>query len=254
MLSPQLLVAIANGGFVLVLGTVGVRLLALARRTRQLPELTLGIGFSCAVVGMLLLAISGVGRVPAGEVRLAIAGLGFVVLWMAFTGYVAFTWRTFRPAELWAAAIVASLSGIFACGVFGAWQALATASASASSSEVVRLWVAGVRIPLVLTSFWTASESLRQYSMERRRLALDIGNPFVANRFLLWAGYGGFTFLNGSMAVALQVQGIGPMNHPLGAAALALGGLGPAVLVSLAFMPPAAYRSFVARRAGLTEA
>ena len=59
----QLFLGIALLTFVLAASVVGLRLLALARRTRQLPELLVGVGFSLiGLLGYPLAMLSGFGR------------------------------------------------------------------------------------------------------------------------------------------------------------------------------------------------
>jgi len=59
----------AAGAFVLTCSVVGLRLLWLARRTRELPELCIGAGlFSVAAVGFPLLIASGVAVTAIGGV------------------------------------------------------------------------------------------------------------------------------------------------------------------------------------------
>ena len=91
------------GVFVIVVGSVGWRLLSLWYRTRQAPELLLGAG----LVSMSCLAIplTAIGRMPATADQL-IGKLGFAAGTLAVAAgawlLLAFTRRVFRPgADCW---------------------------------------------------------------------------------------------------------------------------------------------------------
>ena len=252
--SAQALAA-TNAIFALVCGIVGVRLLGLARRTRELPEFFLGAAFVGMVVGILMVAASKVGRVPAGDVNLSLFAGGFGIVWLSMSFFIAFTWRAFRSASTWALGYVVFASLAMGVSAAGCVHAVATAPAESPTASLTVYWLMGLRVPMMLNFAWSSIESLYHYRMARRRMAIGLGDPVVANRFLLWCGVGVFTLTSTAVGTVLHVQGMGPMNHPLGAAAFATGAIIPALLMTLVFMPPAAYRRFLIRRAevaGLT--
>jgi hypothetical protein len=254
MVTSQLLVGLANGIFLLVCAAVGIRLFALAHRTRQRPELLLGIGFVGVFLGVLALALSGLGRLPSGEIRLGFAGVGFASMWLATVGFLGFTWQTFRTHSKWAGVFVGFWGLCLGLLWAGAFHALATAAPESGSSESVRSWVVGARLMVAAAGAWTATEAYLQHSMECRRLAIGLGDCLIANRFVLWALCGFFICLNNSVSALLQSQGIGPMNSTLGAAMLTVGGLTQAVVMTLGLMPPSAYLRFIEARASSSAA
>ena len=244
------LVVAAQAVFAALLGTVGVRLLLLAARTRCAPELALGVGFLGVIVAIPLLGISGLGRAVVGDIHFPLLVIALFVLWLSMSAMSCFTWRAFRPAETWSAALTGGLTLLTGAILIGVWHGTTTAGDPATHSlEAARPWVLLIRLPFTLGLIWTAIEAFRQYGMARRRLALGIGDPVVVNRFLLWGLVSVFTMLNNGVATALQAQGRGPSNDPAGALVLAVGGVVGGTLVYLVFMPPEAWLRRVRGRA-----
>jgi hypothetical protein len=235
--------------FALACGSVGVRLLLIHRRSRQLPELLLALALLTIIVCAPLLAVSGLGRGVVGAIRFAPLVLGLALFWLytLFTG--AFTWRAFRPAASWGGLLVAALCAAHLAAMLGALRGLAAAPESMPSIDAAWGWFVAVRVPPILALAWTGGEAFRQWRMARRRVALGIGDPVVCNRFALWCAVGSFSTANNLVSTLLQAQGIGPVAHPVGAAVIALSGLGSSALLWLVFMPPARYQAWVIRRA-----
>jgi len=160
-----------------------MRLLWLARRTRQLPEFLIGT----ALVGTNFLffpmaGASGMVRIAVGEVHLGLFAAAMLVLWLGVSCLIAFTWRTFRPNERWAKVLVLLLSGLL-LGLVGGLAGLFQVAIQATS-------------------------------------------------------------------LGLHVRGLGILADPLSLLVVATGALIAATMMFLVFLPPAAYRSFVERRAG----
>jgi hypothetical protein len=105
----------------------------------------------------------------------------------------------------------------------------------------------GIQIAILL---WGAGEALRWWLQMRRRLRLGIGDPLVANRFLLWAigaGMAGSGSLVGMIVGLFYGQ---PMNElPLLTLALSLFGLVSAISIWLAFAAPAWWKLWVRKQA-----
>jgi hypothetical protein len=131
---------------------------------------------------------------------------------------------------------------------------LAASPPEANSYLVGHAWSSALRIPMMATFAWTGVESLHQYRMARRRLALGLSDPVVANRFLLWSVVGfSMTAVIGA-SLALHLQGLGIMASPLALFVVLFGaGVGTGFML-LGFLPPAAYLRLVRRRAGANAA
>ena len=103
--------------FVVILGSVGVRLVALWHRTRQTPELALGAGL---LIVSLSMPLSAVGRLPAtamepiGRACFA-AGLFAVALGISLTVY--FNYYVFRRGSGWARVLLLAISSLLFAAV-----------------------------------------------------------------------------------------------------------------------------------------
>jgi hypothetical protein len=246
----KLFIGVSIATFLLTGGVVGMRLLWLARRTRQLPELLIGTALVAANVLFFPLAgASGMGRNAVGEVQLGLFAAAMLVLWFAISCLIAFTWRTFRPHERWAKALALLLSAPLLGLVGGLLVTLRASPPEAGSFEAGKFWTGLIRAPLLGAYGWNLLEALRQYGMAKRRLALGLGDPVVANRFLLWGLAGVFQVAIQATSLSLHVRGVGILADPLGLLVVATGALSAAMMMFLVFLPPAAYRRFVERRA-----
>jgi hypothetical protein len=236
--------------FVLVATTVGVRLLLLSRRTRQLPELSIGLGLS--LIPLLGMPLSAMGRVPAlvgtdlGNAALT-AGVATVCVGIAL--FFVFTWRVFRAASFWATGLViaafAFLAVIPAGFGFAGWQ-------QAELEEILprtRPWAMSMVGMLMLALAWTGIESLRYHRLMRRRRALGLADPVVVNRFLLW-GVGSLAgVLLCTSNIAFLLAGISILVEPAALYLIAATGTVMAATWYFTFLPPERYLSFLRRGA-----
>ncbi len=214
---------------------VGARLLWLAKRTRQLPELCFGLCcFLLGAVGMpLAMAVRG-GALGAPEdfgsglaTALAIQNAACAALYVA-------TWRVFRDGSRWGAglaalgisALVASVPGSAADGGFWYWLGY-----GARGGAFV----------------WSLAESIRYAGMLRRRLELGLGAPEVADRFCLWAICCGAVVLGFALTLVVKAQAVNPAETPWYLASVSAIGLIGAGSLWCAFAPPSFYlRRFAA--------
>jgi len=245
------IVGLAALGCFLFMGVlVGTRLLLLARRTRGAPELCAGLGLLCLT--LLAHPFSAVARLPA----LLGTGLGdgFFAIGMATTAagiglIYAFTWRVFRPGQAWAKALVTL--GTLAAAVLCAGLQISTHGASGIEEvlPLARPWTIGVTLALAGAYAWTAVEGLLYHEKLRRRRALGLGDPVVANRVWLW-GMSGVAATLMLVAVSwLAWQGALVLHDPAALLATAVAGLATGVCWYLAFLPPDAYLAWIQRRA-----
>jgi hypothetical protein len=228
---------------------VGLRLLALARRSRQFPELALAIetlvlpalGYPLLLLAVLLEELSLPGVAPVYFVTLS-------AMMVAISMNYFFTWRVFRPGSAWALVV---------CGV-GVWLLLAPVGGVVAHVEASGI-EAGIRnasawtFPLVssvLASYgWTAAESFRYFLSARRRLRLGLVEAAVCNRFLLWALATGTWLSVGALSGVLLGLGLNPLNHGPFTVCVGIAGLTNSVCMTLCFMPPERYLAWLRRRA-----
>jgi hypothetical protein len=230
-------------------GVAGVRLFALGLRTRQQPELLIGLGLlSVALLGGPLAAV---GRLPAllgtplGD---DVFALGLAATQLGIALFAAFTWRVFRPDALWA-----TLALLVIAGALGAeWLGLLEASARGRTMEEIlpntRPFAIAIVATLGLVFAWSGAEALAHWARMRRQLALGLGDPVVANRFLLWALSGFATVVLCAVLAASMRAGLAPLRHVLPLALIGGAALGASACWTLAFLPPAAYLERVRRR------
>jgi hypothetical protein len=239
---------IGFGAFLSVSAVVGARLLLLARRTRKLPELAIGLNFLLAgTIGYaLLLAAESLRLLPAPwDGRASLAGVASISLGAAFIGV--FSRAVFRPASPLAGVALGALIGWLLLGVFGSWVLHVLGVESGVGGWLGR-WAPNVG--LLLAYGWSAWEPLRFHLLMRRRIRIGMGDPLVANRMLLWgAGTGAIA---GVAALHLVAQLFGRYELPpslVGVVSLLV--LATALCEWLAFFPPRAWRErFAARAAG----
>jgi len=217
---------------------VGVRLLALARRTRRLPELAMGL--NCLLAGSvgyaLLLAAESLRLLPAPQDGWAsFAGVASI---SAGAGCVAlFSRRVFRRRAPGAGAALVLLAGWLALGVWGSW-ALHVERAGDGPGVWLGRWAPN--LGLLAAYAWAGFEPFVYRVRLRRRARLGIGDPLVANRLLLWSG--------GTLAIAsitllhLAAQLAGHYELPPALVGpVSLLALAAAATQWLAFLPPRWY-------------
>jgi hypothetical protein len=225
--------------FALASTVVGGRLLWVARRTREAPELAMGlafvvsgaIGFPLLIAGQAALQASG----PNATTHLLMAlGAGFT-----FSGYVGLgvgCWRIFRPAARWPLVPIAlgTLVLLAVCTL------VATSSTPAEAPRRELVTWGGVFVG-ALTFAWNAAESLLLHAQLRRRRALGLADPAVVNRVLMWS-VGTLAALGMTLHGLLLRVLLGPVVADGHRLVSSLFGLVAAVAIWLAFFPPAAYR------------
>jgi hypothetical protein len=253
------LVTLANA---LLAGVIGVRLVRLAART-QGPERWLGLYFLAAplagtlLAGVVYMSFADPVRAlpdpllrPIHAIDLAFANLGALCVFV-------FTWRTFRPDAAWARTL--TFGG-------GAVLALSWLAFGVSEGFAVRVlngpayWIGfAVRIAALV---WMAVEAFRYRGLLRRRVALGLAEPLVANRFLLWGLWALCAVAMGLSDPVARVwywalTGTASAWHPeigrpivvvMMATTSAVGVVG-ATSLFLTFFPTAGYRRWVARGA-----
>ena len=251
----QALAGVAFAALLVSAWGVGLRLLALARRTRALPEAALGamllcmmgLGYPLAVAGQ---AESALGLDVCRALQMLANALMDVGLWLPLV----FTAAVFRPGARWARGVCAAGALVLAVHVVGAGASLAGIERMSDSIAAVGAWG---YVPLVVGAggfLWAAGESFRYRALLLRRDALGLGDPVVTDRIGLFAALGATTALAALSTIAFLLLEIDVLRDPLPLAVTSATGLAQALLLWLAFLPPRAYRAFVLRRAGRARA
>jgi hypothetical protein len=239
-----ILAAVGGGAFVLASLIVSLRLLALASRTRALPEFLVGLG---------LLLMGGVGYPLSTVAKLTSppelqAGLfvfhGLLSL-IGQSGIALFNWRVFRPEEPLARA--AALGFMGAMSAVYVWQAFDPGwLAFAEFGAGPWVWVPAFSLCVLA---WASVESLAYHRKLRKRLALGLADAVTTDRLLLWGVAMLAAFTTSALALLLRAVGV-PMTGATTGLFVGPLGIVSASAMWLAFMPPQRYVQWVVARAG----
>lgn len=189
---------VATAIFVVGSAVVGLRLLWLARETRQAPELLLGgaiLGTAALGYGVLIASLvvrGGFTTDPAKATSLAIflTGTGKICHDAGVTLFLAFVVVVFRPGVRWAQALAGaallSLWGGLAWGALHGSFRVEVVGSAGWVCEYAVIWTYPI---------WMVLESFRYWVLLRRRASLGLADPAVTNRFFLWGTGSLFTGL-----------------------------------------------------------
>jgi len=215
----------------------GIRLLLLARRTRELPELLIGFSFLTGGVMSYVLAgvfsyleVSEVWAVPLGIVgRLVYIGPPVAMAFVA--------WQVFRPHRPWAGLVVGSVITLNLLYVMRPFLIGSLTRLDLVSNPLYWISTAAQICPWL----WVAIESFLLYRQLRKREGLGLAvDPALAHRMLMWTiGLGTLVLLAISMEVSSLASLLGLPHVPLNPIIIILG-LTCAISLWLAFFPPKA--------------
>lgn len=230
---------------------VGLRLLSLWWRTRQLPELCIGLGI--VLISAVGMPLSALGRLP-NTVGTLFGNVVFAVgLSLACSGIAllfAFTWRVFRAEARWARFAMLAVSLAMVTLDLGLLHAASQRSTLSEILAGTRPWAVGIVSMVVLAFAWGGFEALRYFHLLRRRQALGLADPVVTNRFLLWAVADWTAVVLCGSVVGFLLAGKAVLVDPLALCAIALTGTVMSVTWYLTFFPPAAYLRYVGHASG----
>lgn len=236
---------------VLACSFVGIRMLSLARKTRKLPELCMGLGLSAfALAQVSRLALGGLGDRLDPQLMLDAYVFMQVGYLLTQLGLCFFTASAFGLRSHWRWALLVALVALCALSRTMMVQASAPRFLSGAPSQMTAFWDPVAVASFALAFAWMAAESLRYHGLLRRRLALGLADPVVTNRFFVWGAGAAATSLLVLLLLGLYLQGITLMGNSLAASVLVtVSGLVMAVVPWLTFAPPGAYLRFVQQRA-----
>jgi len=224
---------------------VALRLLLLARRTRQLPEFLIGVSFLSGGIlgrGPIAVALSveslpemlRVGLFMGGRFMLGVCGLSIGLM----------AWRVFQREQAWARVLLLVLVALLA--VHSAFDVFVTRPGT-PLYESMGFWIGTVGKTGAFA--WGSWEAIGYYGMLRRRIPLGLADPVVANRIALWglaSGLIAFLFLVNPLA---QLATGLDQESPALSVMQSVIGLAAAVFIALAFFPPRAYLRLIESRA-----
>jgi hypothetical protein len=185
----QILAAACVLVYIATATVAGSRLLWVARRTRRLPELLLGVGSLLIGLALPVSIASGFGG-PTGQVDVPLWVASELVTQIGVVCLYAFTQQVFRAGVAWARVPVALAAFLLPFFLTKTAVALAAAPAGTPSSVASGVWLLLCHVGYAGAFVWSALEGLHHHAMARKRLALGLADPVVANRFLLFAIFG----------------------------------------------------------------
>lgn len=231
---------------IVVCAAVGVRLLALARRTRQIPETAFGL--ACLLLGAVGYPLTIPARSGALDPVVSgwLLGLGLGAQDLAALAIMLGTARTFHLGDRRASAAVWLAGALFVASLVGHGL---TVGFTGGQDGGGWYWLG---FALRFASFvWTCTASVGTWSRLKRQLGLGLADPVAVDRIRLWAlaTLGictGFTIFG-----ATRMAGVNAAASPAVLATTSVVAILSATAMTLAFFPPARYlRRVRARFAG----
>ncbi|MCP5060460.1 MAG: hypothetical protein GY937_27495 [bacterium] len=236
----------------------GIRLLKLASRTRQAPELWGGLYFTGAAIGLSARVLGSSLLATAPELAFPINVVGHLAFASGTIAMTIFTLRVFHPsqegARVFAGSVIVAIIATSAHTLMGGYASIEN-SYSIVATNFARL----------LPTSWAFYESLRYWRAMRRRDSLGLADPVVTNRFLLWSIWTGAVTALPLVALAIRLVAIlalgsEPDARLLGTelavamlrfVAILFVAIAPlaALALTLSFFPPSSYLERVRRRA-----
>ena len=240
------LALVCVGIYTLMSAFVGARLVLRAFPARAMPEFLMGVAYLSAPGFGYPLAVIGAALEDraAGLVMFAV---GQAMIALGCSCFFFFNARVFRPRSVLAqgaAAIGAVLFAVAGAEIVRGHMALgegALGLASVRAASVTMLSVLG------LAYSWTAYEGFRHHRMMRRRARVGLGDPVVANRFLLWAVAGSLQMVADAVSAHALRGGADITTDTAAVLATSLVGVVNGVLLVLIFIPPAGYIRWLTR-------
>lgn len=228
---------IGFGAFVAASFAVGVRLLLLAHRTRQAPELSIGVAFVAGGgFGYLLVMLSMGMQVLSGGAAAAALLAGAACMAIGAVALAIGVRAIFRPGDVLARRWIAILAAALAISLAGR---LADPMRVPAAPWI--FWTSTLASCFAYT--WSAVESLHYAATLRRRVRIGLAEAWIAQRFALWG-------VAASAAVAIHVVSMYGRAHygtaatpPSMLALSSLLGLVAAAGIWLAFFPPKRVRT-----------
>lgn len=229
--------ALCGSTFLLVMAALGIRLLALARRRRGLPELLLGLAFLFS--GALGIGLEAGAVIAGDQIQNPGQLLGFAKLFtlLGMLSSCLFTWWVFCREHAKSLLIVLAIMSLQIVGFLGHMN-----SGTFPAGPVESHWFWVELVGRIASPLWLGIESCHYWVATRRRLEIGLGDPVLTHRFLL------FTLASAATVLCLLASippRYFPAGHPILDASLmlfAVGGVATALAYSLAFFPTAGYR------------
>ena len=226
---------------------VGIRLLLLWSRTRENPELLMGIGvLGIGPLGFGIAMAAFLSSQSSPELAKVLVAIASTTVATGVSAKYVFNWLIYHPGSRVAKAVVFTAMALLVGSIVGdgltnhfapeAWQ-------KPGFSTVRQVVQVGALL-------WGSAEAFGWWRRMQRRVAIGLGDALVANRFLLWSIGAGAAGLGSAIGTVVGALAGRPMTElPALTLALSLFGLASASALWLAFVPPARYLARIRRQA-----
>ncbi len=217
--------------------------LALLRRAGRGPGIERLVALFLLLLGLgMALRLHAVG--DGGRVDPVANAAGHVALSGAVLFLYRFTRVVFRPDALWARRLEL-------VGAGGTLATLGVLALDGGYSDETAASILAANAFRALSCGWSFAEALRYRRSMQRRAALGLGDPLVANRFLLWSLWMGSLTLSLAFVLAMRVaahasgpalESMVPALLPIVRGVMAATSGAALVALWLTFFPPPAYQ------------
>jgi hypothetical protein len=226
--------AAGGGSFILASLIIGVRILLLARRTLQLPELAMGLGL--VLMGGLSYPINVAARMSVDlspDTRVGMMILSQLLMWVGCVAIGIFNWRVFRPESWWPLGLLVTFASTMLVIFFIQCMTVGMFAFVDAREGVYRFNM----VPQGVPYFWGFVESFLYHRKSRKRMQLGLASPLVTRRIGLWAiTMGASTAINWFM-ITLEMLNIDSATAPIAGAFVGPVGMVCAVSLWIAFRP-----------------
>jgi hypothetical protein len=222
---------------------VGIRLLLLWARTRQTPELLMGIGvlgIGPLGFGIAMAAVLSAQTLP--DLARFLVAIASTTIAVGVAANFVFNWLIYHPRSRVVKGIAVAAIAVLGVSIVGdgltnrfdpdAWHD--------PGFGLLR------QVAQVGAMLWASAEAFGWHRRMKRRVAIGLGDALVANRFLLWSIGAGVAGLGSAIGIAIGAVTGRPMTEmPAVTLMLSLAGLTAASALWLGFVPPARYVAWV---------
>lgn len=221
---------------------IGVRLLRLAARTREAPEVLIGLAFTLqggvTSACFLTLELSGKGA-ALGTLGPWVGTLAWLSMQLGACSVALFTWRVFRPGAVGGAAFLSCLvpAMVSVVGIVAFEPAILLGGTEYGASP---WWRLGIFARIAIYA-WACGEAWSYFRKMRRRRAMGLADTLLVHRFALWAATASMI---GTIMVLNAGKALGWLPIPPDTMTVIQVSLTMAATAGnwLVFFPPAPYR------------
>jgi hypothetical protein len=233
---------------------IGGRLFHLHLRTREPPELLLGIQF---VVGqgigyvVLVAGITAISKPGADiETCTAMVAGGWALVTFGLMAMVSFNYFVYRQDSAWGLPLMFGFWALFWVG----YLARGWIGQYSDPKQFEGVWFALHQGTTLAAGIWSLAEPIRFHGLMKKRLALGLADPMVTNRFLLWGSAAIFSCMMIAMSITPAFYSrLDPSLVPIVSTGtlilMTVCGTCAMGLYGLTFFPPRAYAAWVTKRA-----